>query len=83
VKKGLPDFPWCNLPNWENIYQITTKYTKQRWNTPSGLKNTKTAAIKCAQIGHPRRTKINQNWDFWYANIPSAVGYQVLLFVGF
>jgi hypothetical protein len=23
---GLPDFPWCNIPKWGNIHQITTKY---------------------------------------------------------
>jgi hypothetical protein len=27
---GLPDFSCCNTPKWENIYQITTEYTKWR-----------------------------------------------------
>jgi hypothetical protein len=25
-RSGLPDFSWCNIPKWENIYQRTTEY---------------------------------------------------------
>jgi hypothetical protein len=31
---GLPDFSCCNMPKWENMYQITTRYAKWRQNTP-------------------------------------------------
>jgi hypothetical protein len=27
-ESGLPDFSWYNIPKWEKIYQMTTKYTQ-------------------------------------------------------
>jgi hypothetical protein len=30
ITPRLPDFSFFNIPKWENIYQITTKYTKWR-----------------------------------------------------
>jgi hypothetical protein len=35
---GLPDFSWHNIPKWENVRQMATKYTKIAVKIPKGLK---------------------------------------------
>jgi hypothetical protein len=30
---GLPDYSWFNIPKGENIFHMTTKYTKWPYNT--------------------------------------------------
>jgi hypothetical protein len=50
-KPGLPDFPWCNIPNWGKIYQISIKYNKWPQNITHGRKIDQ-MAIKYTNIFH-------------------------------
>jgi hypothetical protein len=67
---GLPDFSRCNIPKCEKIpndhkiYQMAIKYTKWLSNTKNVLKFTHNFILQ--------GLKINQNWDFWYENMPSG-----------
>jgi hypothetical protein len=53
------------MPKWENIFLITTKYTKCRKKSPKGLKSTYQNGHKIyPNFPFTRPYKINQNWDF-------------------
>jgi hypothetical protein len=54
----LPDFSWYNLPKWEKIYQMTTKFTK--------------CPINIQKSSIRRTSKIYPNLAFWFENIPSG-----------
>jgi hypothetical protein len=55
----------------ENIYQMTTKYTKRPKSTPNGCKIDQ-MSIKYTNIFHCKTLKNYPNLDFWFENIPSG-----------
>jgi hypothetical protein len=50
---GLPDFSWCNVPKREEVYQMTTKYTKQLAHLLNRLKIYQ-ITTKCTNLFHSK-----------------------------
>jgi hypothetical protein len=71
---ALPEFSWYNIPKRWNIdqipakciyqmamkymYQMVMKYSEWPQNIPT--------------LSVPKPSKIFQNWDFWFENVPSG-----------
>jgi hypothetical protein len=64
IGTGLPDFSWSSIPKLVKIYQ-------RPHNIPN-LQKEHQMAIKYTKILTPRPSKMKQNSDFRYENIPSG-----------
>jgi hypothetical protein len=71
-KIGLPDFPLVQYTKTGKMHQTTTKYLYKMVIPYIKYNKIYRTPVKHIKNSNLRPSKIYQNWNFWYENVPSG-----------